>query len=291
MPTIKDVQKVELDILKAVVQVCDKHNIDYYLAFGTMLGAVRHKGFIPWDDDIDIYVMQKDMRRLKKACLKELPKKYFWQDQQTDRSVPQLYKKVRNINTEMYGSRTDPEVEKRKENQQGIWIDIMPLFRAAKSKKLYNLQIKLMIQYQFAVIEQRKLHLIKGKNLISTFYMKLRELFFYRPVASIIFAVMLLLQSKKSHQWLHFGLHSIIYRTEFETVEKIATDNLLSDDIVSKKAYYDFEGERFSGFADYNSYLVQSYGPDYMTPIKRSHVENYDNVIIKDTELDLKSEQ
>ncbi len=285
MATLKEVQKVELDMLKAVAQVCDRYQIDYYLAFGTMLGAVRHKGFIPWDDDIDIYVKQKDIKKLKKACIKELPDKYFWQDQQTDRSIPQLYKKIRNKNTLMYGSRTNPETEKKKQTQQGIWIDIMPMFRSAKNEKLFDLQIRLMVQCQFLVFEQRKLCVIHGSNLISTYYMKLRELLFYRPLTRILFTAMMLLQSKKSHQWLHFGFYSIGYRNEFHKVKQIAEDNLISDEVLSSKSLYDFEGERLYGFTDYDTYLKKTYGDNYMTPIRHSHVDDYSNVIINDSEL------
>ena len=285
MATLKEVQKVELDMLKAVAQVCNRHQIDYYLAFGTMLGAVRHKGFIPWDDDIDIYVKQKDIKKLKKACIKELPEKYFWQDQQTDRSVPQLYKKIRNKNTLMYGSRTDPETEKKKQTQQGIWIDIMPMFRAANNEKLFDLQIKLMIQCQYLVFEQRKLRVIHGNNPISTLYMKLRELLLYRPLTTFLFNGMMMLQSKKSHQWHHFGFYSIGYRNDYNMVKQIAKDNLISDEVLSSKSLYDFEDTRLYGFTDYDTYLKKTYGDTYMMPIRRSHVDDYSNIIINDLEL------
>lgn len=56
MPTLREIQLFELQMLKDVVKVCDDNNITYILSSGTLLGAVRHGGFIPWDDDIDIYI-------------------------------------------------------------------------------------------------------------------------------------------------------------------------------------------------------------------------------------------
>lgn len=61
--TIDECKKVELDILVDVVKFCDEHSIEYLLAYGTMLGAVRHKGFIPWDDDVDIYMTRKNRNK------------------------------------------------------------------------------------------------------------------------------------------------------------------------------------------------------------------------------------
>ena len=55
--TVKDIQKKQLQLLKEVTRICEKFNVTYYAAYGTVLGAIRHKGFIPWDLDIDIYTI------------------------------------------------------------------------------------------------------------------------------------------------------------------------------------------------------------------------------------------
>ena len=71
--TLRDIQLCELQILKDIKKVCDRHHIRYYLCGGTLLGAVRHKGFIPWDDDMDICMPRPDYDRFMAHASEWLP--------------------------------------------------------------------------------------------------------------------------------------------------------------------------------------------------------------------------
>lgn len=77
---MKKVWAVELDLLSELDRVCKKYNIKYYAAFGTLLGAIRDKGFIPWDDDIDVWLLRDEYERLKQVAPKEFTGKYYYQD-------------------------------------------------------------------------------------------------------------------------------------------------------------------------------------------------------------------
>lgn len=81
---LRKVQLRLLDILVEIDKVCRRHNIDYWLDSGTLLGAVRHGGFIPWDDDVDICVCRKDYKRLRSVLMSELPEYLVFADWKTD---------------------------------------------------------------------------------------------------------------------------------------------------------------------------------------------------------------
>lgn len=75
--TLRKAQLRMLDILVEIDKICRRHEISYWIDFGTLLGAVRHKGFIPWDDDLDITILQKDRRKLCRYLKEELPDRYY----------------------------------------------------------------------------------------------------------------------------------------------------------------------------------------------------------------------
>ena len=94
MNELQHLQKVILSIVKDIDDLCKKNNIEYYLFGGSAIGAVRHKGFIPWDDDLDIVMDHHNYDRFIRVCRNQLDaEKYFFQEGLVD--WPALYSKVR----------------------------------------------------------------------------------------------------------------------------------------------------------------------------------------------------
>lgn len=121
---MKQVWAVELDLLNQLLEVCKKHNIKIFASGGTMLGAVRHKGFIPWDDDIDMMMFRADYEKLCLVAPQEFKSPYFFQTEQTEPGSLRGHAQLRNSDTT--GILKSEFLWKFKFNQ-GIFIDIFPL--------------------------------------------------------------------------------------------------------------------------------------------------------------------
>ena len=118
----KELFAVLLDLLYQVQQICEKHNIRYFADSGTLLGAVRHKGFIPWDDDIDLMMTRENFEKFSKAAKEELKAPYFFQDEFTDKGSLRFMGKIMNLNTT---SILLTEKERKLKFSQGIFLDII----------------------------------------------------------------------------------------------------------------------------------------------------------------------
>lgn len=115
-------RQVMLEILCIIHKLCEKHEITYWLEGGTLLGAIRHGGFIPWDDDIDIAMPRNDFNRFAEIAKKELPNDLFYQDQQTDPEYKLPIAKVRKN-----GTYFEELIEPLKNRyHHGIFVDIIP---------------------------------------------------------------------------------------------------------------------------------------------------------------------
>lgn len=114
---------IQLDMLLEVRRICTKHNIKYSLIGGTLLGAVRHEGFIPWDDDADVGMLREDYEKFRIMCETELDReKYYFQDDRNTESYRWGYGKLRRKNTLFLR-----ENQKHLNFGQEIFIDIFPL--------------------------------------------------------------------------------------------------------------------------------------------------------------------
>ncbi len=137
---IKDIQKGFLDIVLEVDRVCKEHSINYVLTYGTLLGAVRHSGFIPWDDDVDIAMLREDYDRFINASRTNMNPEYFLQTPETDKNYRMNRVRVRKNNT-LY-------VQDRKKDidiHHGLFITIFPYDKVVDTFLVGQLQPKLIV--------------------------------------------------------------------------------------------------------------------------------------------------
>lgn len=161
----KKVWHTELEILKKFDEVCKKHQLTYYADYGTLLGAVRHQGFIPWDDDIDVSMFRDDYAKFQKIAPEEFHEPYFYQDSYNGLQIWD-FSKIRDNRTTAIEFPGAPI-----EFSQGICIDIFPVDDApdddTSSQMLYEMKREIWI----SIVEPDTLlsHLQKGvKFMLET---------------------------------------------------------------------------------------------------------------------------
>lgn len=119
---LKVIQNIQRELIGEVNRICKKHGIKFNMVGGTMLGAIRHQGYIPWDDDADIGFLREEYEKFREICKVELdPEKYYMQDLRDTEGYRWGYGKLRRKNTEFI--RLNQE---HMPYEQGIFIDLMP---------------------------------------------------------------------------------------------------------------------------------------------------------------------
>ena len=147
---IKKVWAVEIDLLKKFAEVCEKYELSYFMDGGTLLGAVRHKGFIPWDDDADVIMPRKDYNKLWSVAAEEFQEPYFFQTTLSENKFFRTHAQLRNSLTTGF-----IEEDREKDINRGIFIDIFVLDNIPDSvykKELLRIKIgieKKILTYQY----------------------------------------------------------------------------------------------------------------------------------------------
>lgn len=137
---LKKTQKAELYLLIEFDKVCRQNGLTYFLDSGTALGAVRHGGFIPWDDDIDVGMPRKDYEKFMEIGQTQLPSNIFLQNRQTEKNYKRFAAKLRLEGTVF------PETDSMPYVHNGIFIDIFPFDNIPSNKILAKLNVKSVIE-------------------------------------------------------------------------------------------------------------------------------------------------
>jgi len=169
---LRELQLKELQILVEIDKICRRHGIDYWLDGGTCLGAVRHAGFIPWDDDIDIAMRREDLDRFKQVAQQELPDGLFFQDEETDPDVRLNMVKVRDLNSYFVEFGDDFH----RPYQKGVFVDIFPFIDYPNVSRRFAKRVIKNINKSRAILHVQ--HYYSLRSFAEFFYFGAKNLLF-----------------------------------------------------------------------------------------------------------------
>lgn len=249
---LEEIHIVQLNMAKEVKRICELHNIDYFLIAGTLLGAVRHGGFIPWDDDMDIGMLREDYDKFIKHAKEDLKDGYYLQTWDTDKNFVQPFAKIRKNGT-LFVEAGSVNVDYHK----GIYIDIFPYDNVPENKIDKSI-------HKFKLFFLRRLILLKaGYNLNRN-----NNLF-----KKIVYTCLNYISGITS-----IDRYKDLIKKNMTKYNKEKTDNIVTvggsygyeGELIKRKWAKDlidikFEDEKFKCFKEFQEYLTDFYG-DYMSP-------------------------
>jgi lipopolysaccharide cholinephosphotransferase len=264
--TIRRLQLIKLEILDRFVRICDEHSLRYFLAYGTLIGAIRHKGFIPWDDDTDVGMPREDYEKFIALCKNGQVDNFFLQEGRTYSKYWHIYAKFRKNNTQKIEANPPPFYQ---DEHRGINIDIFPYDDVSANDCIKKIQDFFIIKIKFLLFEKRG---YKSKS---------------SPAAAL---VKRLLAALLPFRFLHSLSRFIM---QFKTGKCTGITSWRGTDGHKKETFprevlfplkkTEFEGRHFFVPGNSDAYLSQIYG-SYMQPPPEGQRNVYAPAVIFDVE-------
>lgn len=247
--TQDEVRQTQMAILDEIVKVCEKNNLRYYLAFGSLLGAVRHNGYIPWDDDIDIALERDDYEKLLCILKDKNAGNQDWLSVIDDTDKNYFYPFSKAVD-----NRTEVKMDRHHGNH-GVWVDLFPIDGLPSSEwgtKIFIVLCGLLRVICLAMSTKFSSHTLSfGTLLYKRFFNALATIIGKKRVCRIVDKVFSHYQMKNSKK-VAILFTGYMFKVVFDKEELLSL------------AKYKFENREYAGFANYDLYLKQLYG-DYMT--------------------------
>lgn len=247
---LRKVQLLQLQMAKEVKRICEKHQIKYFLDAGSMLGAVRHHGFIPWDDDLDIGFLRDEYDKFLEVAPKELGSQYYIQNSSMDDNYGLAFSKIR-----LKGTKFVENMSQQNAAAKEIYIDLFPYDNRNNDEKSAQREA-----FQFRILTH--LFMIKCRMYVW------KGQGFKKWLKFLPFQFLALFYSKTS---LRSKIEEIVSLHKDETCERVfERDGTVAyfwhmpKQILEKQIMMKFEDEEFPVPEDYDSFLSRAYG-DYMT--------------------------
>ena len=257
------IHQANLEILKAIRDICERHNITYLIDSGTLLGAVRHKGFIPWDDDVDLCFRREEFEKFKAVANLELPKGMelvLPYEYRNGESFYDFVPRVVYLNSRRH-SEDDEDMEFYEGKLNHLWVDLFIIDRLPSHKTEARLmKLKQQIFFGMGMAHRRKLDWSKYKGLQKLEVMVLvglgklvsmKTIFRWQDLSARKYTDLYNKRELKAEGQSFFSN----YQPDFQycTVE----------DSWEEPIHFEFEGEKFTGPKEWDKVLKMLYG-DYM---------------------------
>lgn len=253
---LRKLQKIELEILKKTIALCEAYGLRYYLLGGTFLGAVRHQGFIPWDDDIDIGMPRPDFERFCKLAEQAFQKPYGFVSFRNNAEHIYFHPRIYDYNSKVI------DRSGVKEKETFAWIDIFPLDGMPSGKRMRKLHGLRLLFLRMLFMYSQFDDIVNVKNTNRVWYEKLLI------ALGKVIKFDKILNKRKRMEAIDKALRvydfdSSAYVGNFMGAYKMK-------EIFPKRCYqdislYNFEGLKLPAPKCYDFVLKQMYG-DYMTP-------------------------
>lgn len=255
---LRALQLVELEIMKVFVKICEKHKLRYAMIGGTMLGAIRHKGFIPWDDDIDVGMPREDYEKFLTIVRDELPEHYDFLNYKQNPDYLRYFSRVVDTRVEVFNA------SYARTRVEHAWIDIFPLDGMPKTKLGRYIHFWHMTAWKFFYHASCFDELVNLNRAGRPAYQ--RMLIKFMQVTRI--------GSRMDTRKLMLRLEKLMTRYSVEDHEygislfgAYMLKEIMPKRIFGEGALYPFEDSAFVGPVEYDEFLTLLYG-DYMTPPK-----------------------
>lgn len=256
---MKKVWAIELDLLQNLLDICKKYNLSFCMGGGSLLGAIRHKGFIPWDDDIDVYMLRSDYSILMKHA-DEFKSPYFLQNTYTERSFFRTHAQLRNSSTTAM-----LKSDLGRKYNQGIFLDIFPLdgveldtsASIKQQKDMDNFQTKLSA-YQSYISIKNLIQIgviVNPKQLLRVLFNRLR---YFEKRTELMKEFENLCSQFSNPETLLWGNRTLVFMSPKSRRPYKEWKDL---------TFVDFEFLKVPIPRSYDEMLTQQYG-DYMKPAK-----------------------
>ena len=256
---IREIQQMELGIMEYIHEVCQKIGVKYFLAYGSLIGAVRHKGFIPWDDDMDICMLREDYEKLQDYLIANPDERYEVMSYKNNLNYVYPFMKVQDNHTYLL------EEDVRIDSNMGIYVDIFPVDGYENDTNFKNKMTKLIKKRQLSCYTFKGI--TNTKSVLNSLIRYISVIIFYfTNTNKYVAQIEELAKSRKVSDYeevdylIYKDMNKPVWRREW--LEQVTTGT--------------FEGKKFTIPKKYHEILTSDYGDYMQLPPVEQRVSHHD---------------